>query len=173
MIVKPHVCQIVSLQRSNLADYGREQQLMAKCGRRSSTRTSLADRVWGSSPRGQAFKQSGEVKFPEQKTQLNLMRALISINQHSSALISFNQNRSAPISIKYDQSASVGINQQINQHQSKFGIDLATIYTNINGPNFLGAWGGYREILRSVRRLCKKVVRGRLQELLSELTIHL
>ena len=44
---------------------------------------------------------------------------------------------------------------------------MYSIHTGINAPNFWGAWGGFREILR---RLCEKVVRGRLQELLSELT---
>ena len=68
-------------------------------------------------------------------------------------------------------SSSISISISI-QYQSTFVIDFATIYTGINAPNFWGAWGGYREILRSVRRLCEKVVRGRLQELLSELTRH-
>ena len=64
---------------------------------------------------------------------------------------------------------TASFNQHINHYWSTFLIDLATKYTGINAPNFWGAWGGYREILRSVRRLCEKVVRGRLQELLSEL----
>ena len=43
------------------------------------------------------------------------------------------------------------------------------IYTGVNAPKFWSAWGGYIEILRSVKRLCEKVAMGRLQELLSEL----
>ena len=53
-----------------------------------------------------------------------------------------------------------------------FVTDLASICAGINAPNFWGAWGSYSEILKSVRRLCEKVVRGWLQELLSELTTH-
>ena len=70
------------------------------------------------------------------------------------------------------QLASINISTSISisiLHQSTFVIEFGTIYTGINAPNFWGAWGGYREILRSVRRLCEKVVRGRLQEFLSEL----
>ena len=95
--------------------------------------------------------------------------ASISINRHQNALISINQHQPASISINQHQSRSISISQHINRHQSPFVIDLATIYTGINVQNSWGAWGGYREILRSVRRLCEKVVRGRLQELLSEL----
>ena len=102
----------------------------------------------------------------QQKTWLNLIWASISIHQHHSALISINQHQSASITIKHNQSASVGI----SQHQSTFEIDLATVYTGVNAPNFWGAWGGYREILRSMRRLCEQVGRGWTQELLSELT---
>ena len=83
------------------------------------------------------------------------------ISQHQSTSVSISQHQSASV---------VSINQHVNQHQSKFVIDLATICTGINAPNFWGAWGGYGEILRSVRRLCEKVARGRLQEFLSELT---
>ena len=96
--------------------------------------------------------------------------ALICFNQNKSATISFNQHRSAPITISQHQSASDSINQHVNRHQSTCLIELATICTGINAPNFWGARGDYRKILRSVRRLCEKVVRGRLQELLSELT---
>ena len=53
-------------------------------------------------------------------------------------------------------------------HQSA-SINICN-WLGINAPNFWGAWGGYREILSSMRRLCVKVVRGQLQELLSELT---
>ena len=35
VIKAPYFDQIVPLQTSNLADFGREQQLMAKCGRRA------------------------------------------------------------------------------------------------------------------------------------------
>jgi len=66
MWLKPHILIRSCRCKQEHCRIGREQQLMAKCGRRSSTRTSLADRAWGSSPRGQAFKQSGEVKIPEQ-----------------------------------------------------------------------------------------------------------
>ena len=99
--------------------------------------------------------------------------SIISINQHT------NQHLSSSISINKHQSASTNINQNINQyqlasirinkHQSASASE--TIYTDINAPNSWGTWGGYREILRSVRMLCEKVVRGRLQELLSKLKI--
>jgi len=95
-----------------------------------------------------------------------LQSASISINQNQSASIRINQHQSASNCINHHQSASVSV----NQHKSTFAIDLATMCTGINAPNSWGAWGGYREILRSVRRLCEKVVRGWLQELLSELT---
>ena len=85
------------------------------------------------------------------------------LSEHQSAQISFRINQ--------HQSESISINWNLSQHQSSFVIDLEPLYTGINAQNFWGAWGGYREILRSVRRLCEKVVRGRLQELLSELTI--
>ena len=96
--------------------------------------------------------------------------ASIRINQHQLESISINRHQSASISINRNQSAPVSNNQHFNQHQSAFVIDFASIYTCINAPNLWGAWGGYREILRSVRRLCEKVVRGQLQELLLELT---
>ena len=126
-------------------------------------------------------------KWPEKlrmyaPTKENLAEPYLSINQHSSASISTNQKPSASISINQHQLASMSIsqhqpvsvsiyqhiNQHINQHSAS--INICNWIWNYIYWHKCWAWGGYREILRSVRRLCEKVVGGRLQELLSELT---
>ena len=130
---------------------------------------------------GEALEVRSDIRKPSW-TLFEHQSASFSINQHQSASISINQHQSALISINQHQIASMSTISQhqsasvsISQHQlasisirNWFG---KSIYTGINAPTFWGAWGGYRGILRSVRMLCEKVVRGRLQELLSKLKI--
>ena len=70
------------------------------------------------------WRSSGDT-LQQKKTWLNLICALISINQHQSATISINQQLSASISIYQHQSALISFNQnqsasiKINHHQSE------------------------------------------------------
>ena len=114
--------------------------------------------------------EAPEIRSDKRKPSWTLFEhqtASISKYQHLLALIRINQHRSAAITISQQQSACQSASINICNWLGNY---IYMQYTGINAPNFWGAWGGYREILRSVRRLCEKVVRGRLQELLSELT---
>ena len=110
-----------------------------------------SNRSWGPLLIKVTVRNSGSTLW-QKNTQLNLIWASISTNQLQSESISINQNQSA--------------SSKISQHQS---ASICVLISICNWPgNYI-----YRHkcsmFLRSVRRLCEKVVRGRLQELLSEL----
>ena len=101
--------------------------------------------------------ETPEVRFNKREP---MLEPYLSINQYISSISS-----SISISTNRLELAWVALIRS-------FITDMTTIYTGINAQQFWGAWGGYSEIVRSVRRLCEKVAIGRLQELLSEPTME-